>query len=261
MLDTSKVDFNSIYRRYDIESENFNMPESIVSRMLPKNPILRNIAMAVTYVRFREVGPAVMKALQFKIDPQTIVNEGLVTGMEIVSYLYAHHIYYLPEIIMASKVMELGISIAEKVMTEELATKGKIVMHVAEGDPHDIGKNIAASMLKSSGYSVIDLGKDVTPEEVIDAVCNEKPMMVTGTALMTVTLSAFPKTAKALADRGIDIPYMVAGGAVNRDFAESFDMGIYSKKAPQTIPIADSISNGSSWREIRESWDDIVEGI
>ena len=78
-------------------------------------------------------------------------------------------------------------------------------MHVAEGDPHDIGKNIAAVLLKSNGYSIIDLGRDVLMQDVVNAVEKEKPDIVTGTALMTTTMSAFPKIASKLYEKGMEI--------------------------------------------------------
>ena len=133
-------------------------------------------------------------------------------------------------------------------------------MHAAEGDPHDIGKNIAAVMMRSAGYTVVDLGKDVPVTEVVEAVEKEKPFLVTGTALMTTTMSAMKDGAKILVEKGINIPYMAAGGAVNRDFAESFELGIYSEKAPMTPLIAEKILEGYDYKKIREEWDTIVGG-
>ena len=259
MFDTSKLDYSFILRRYDAEAENNDTPEAIAAKMLPEDPVMKDLASAVLYMKFKEIGPVVTNALKTK-EPLDIINKGLVVGMEIVGVLYAQHVYYLPEIMMAAKVMELGIAIAEKQIPGGRTTKGKVVMHAAEGDPHDIGKNIAAVMMRSSGYTVVDLGKDVAVEDVVKAVEEEKPFLVTGTALMTTTMSAFPRAAAQLKDKGIELPFMAAGGAVNRDFAESFDMGIYSEKAPQTPPIADKILAGYDWKKIREEWDSIVGG-
>ncbi len=261
MIDLSKIDYGSILKRYDIEAENSDSPEAIAAKMLPENPILKEVASAVLYMKFKEVGPVVTKALQDGVEPLDVINKGLVAGMEIVGVLYAQHIYYLPEIMMAAKVMEVGIAIAEKQIPGGRTTKGKVVMHAAEGDPHDIGKNIAAVMMRSSGYTVVDLGKDVAVVDVIAAVKEEKPFLVTGTALMTTTMTAMKDGAELLQKEGISIPYMAAGGAVNRDFAESFDLGIYSEKAPQTPPIADKIIEGYDWKKIREEWDNIVGGV
>ena len=225
--------------------------------MLPADPVLKKVAEAVLYMKLKEVGPITADALKTH-KPLDIINNGLVVGMECVAKLYAAHIYYLPEIMMAAKTMEIGIALAEKQIAGGRQTKGLVVMHAAEGDPHDIGKNIAAVMLRSSGYSVIDMGKDVAVTDVVAKVEETKPMLVTGTALMTTTMTAFPRAAEILRKDGFNMPFMAAGGAVNRDFAESFDLGIYSEKAPQTPPIADKILAGYDWKRIREEWDDII---
>lgn len=259
IFDSSKLDYPFILRRYDVEAENEDTPEAIAERMLPKDPVLKELANAVVFMKFKEIVPTVTNALK-TVPPLDIINKGLVAGMEIVSYMYAQHIYYLPEIMMAAKVMELGISIAEKQIPGGRVTKGKVVMHAAEGDPHDIGKNIAAVMMRSAGFTVVDLGKDVAVDEVVKAVEEEKPFLVTGTALMTTTMTAFPRAAQILVAKGINIPFMAAGGAVNRDFAESFELGVYSEKAPQTPPIADKILAGYDYKKIRDEWDEIVKG-
>ena len=259
IFDSSKLDYSFILRRYDVEAENEETPEAIATKMLPKDPVLKGVAETVVFMKFKEVVPTVTNALK-TVAPLDIINKGLVAGMEIVSYMYAKHIYYLPEIMMAAKVMELGISIAEKQIPGGRTTKGKVVMHAAEGDPHDIGKNIAAVMMRSAGFTVVDLGKDVAVTDLVKSVEEEKPFMVTGTALMTTTMTAFPRAAKILQEKGINIPFMAAGGAVNRDFAESFDLGIYSEKAPQTPPIADKVLAGYDYKKIRDEWDEIVKG-
>ncbi len=259
MFDTSKLDYSFILRRYDAEAENDNTPEAVAAKMLPTDPVLKEVASAVLYMKFKEIGPVVTNALK-TVAPLDVINKGLVAGMEIVGVLYAQHVYYLPEIMMAAKVMEVGIAIAEKQIPGGRTTKGTVVMHAAEGDPHDIGKNIAAVMMRSSGFTVVDMGKDVAVVDLVAKVEEVKPFLVTGTALMTTTMSAFPRAAKILQEKGINIPFMAAGGAVNRDFAESFDLGIYSEKAPQTPPIADKILEGYDWKKIREHWDEIVGG-
>jgi len=259
MIDYKKVDFGKILKRYDVEAQNETTPEAVAKKMLPSDPILKEVAETVLYMKFKDVGPATTKALASK-QPLDIINNGLVVGMECVAKLYAEHIYYLPEIMMAAKTMEIGIAIAEKQIPGGRETKATIVMHAAEGDPHDIGKNIAAVMLRSSGYTVIDMGKDVAVDDVVAKVKEVKPLMVTGTALMTTTMTAFPRAAEKLVAAGVNLPFMAAGGAVNRDFAESFPLGIYSEKAPQTPPIADKVLSGYDWKRVRDEWDNIIDG-
>ena len=259
MIDYSKVDFAKILKRYDVESQNETTPEAIAKKMLPADPVLKEVAETVLYMKFKEVGPATTKALQSK-QALDIINNGLVVGMECVAKLYAEHIYYLPEIMMAAKTMEIGIAIAEKQIPGGRETKGTVVMHAAEGDPHDIGKNIAAVMMRASGYNVIDMGRDVPIVDAVAKVEEVNPLFISGTALMTTTMTAFPAEAKILKEKGYNTPIMGCGGAVNRDFAESFPLGIYSEKAPQTPPIADKILAGYDWKRIRDEWDNIVEG-
>ena len=245
MIDYKGVDFSKILKRYDVEAQNETTPEAVAKKMLPSDPVLKNVAECVLYMKFKDVGPATAEALKTH-KPLDIINNGLVVGMECVA------------IMMAAKTMEIGIALAEKQIPGGRETKATIVMHAAEGDPHDIGKNIAAVMLRSSGYTVIDMGKDVAVVDVVAKVEEVKPLMVTGTALMTTTMTAFPRAAELLVKDGVNIPFMAAGGAVNRDFAESFDLGIYSEKAPQTPPIADKVLAGYDWKRVRDEWDNIV---
>ena len=169
-------------------------------------------------------------------------------------------IYYLPHVMVAADAMDRGVKLCESKMTGAREMRGKVVMHVAEGDPHDIGKNIAAVLLKSNGYNVIDMGRDVAIEDVVKTVESETPELVTGTALMTTTMSAFPKIADMLQEKGIDIPFICAGGAVNRAYVESYPMGIYANKAIQGPAIAGKAVEGWNWRKLREDWDEIIGG-
>ena len=249
MIDYKGVDFSKILKRYDVEAQNETTPEAVAKKMLPADPVLKNVAECVLYMKFKDVGPATSEALKTH-KPLDIINNGLVVGMECVAKLYAEHIYYLPEIMMAAKTMEIGPGGRE--------AKATVVMHAAEGDPHDIGKNIAAVMMRSAGYNVIDMGKDVAVTDAVAKCVEVKPLFISGTALMTTTMTAFPRVAQGLIDAGMNIPMMGCGGAVNRDYANSYDLGIYSEKAPQTPLIADKILAGYDWKRVRDEWDDIV---
>ncbi len=259
MLSKEGADFTKVLKRYDIDMQVTLTPEEMAEKMLPTDPVFRKVADQVLHMQFKTVGPTVMEALKER-DPLDIINNGLVAGMECVAKLYAEHVYFLPEIMMAAKTMEIGIAIAEKQVPGGRESKGSVVMHAAEGDPHDIGKNIAAVMVRSSGYDVIDMGRDVPIVDFVAKVEEVKPLFASGTALMTTTMSAFPTEAKMLMDKGINIPLMGCGGAVNREYANSYDLGIYSEKAPQTPIIAEKIREGYDWKRIREEWDSIVGG-
>jgi methanol corrinoid protein len=259
MLNTDGADFTKVVRRYDVACQTVMSPEEMANMLLPADKIFRKVAEEILYMRFKTIGPIVMDALKHR-SPADVINNGLVAGMEVVSRLYAERIYHLPEIMMAAKAMEIGITLAEKRLPGGRETKGTVIMHTAEGDPHDIGKNIAAVMIRSSGYNVIDMGRDVPVKDFVEKVKEVRPLFASGTALMTTTMSAFAAEAALMAEAGLDIPLMGCGGAVNRDYANSYDLGIYSEKAPQTPLIAEKIRNGYDWRRVREEWDSIVRG-
>ncbi len=260
MLSSKGVDFSKILKRYDVELEVEATPEDMAKNLLPKDPVFRKVAEEVLYMRLKTIIPSVTEALKSK-DPLSVINEGLVAGMEIVSKLYAQHVYYLPEIMMAAKTMEMGISLAEKQLEGgKRKTKANVIMHTAEGDVHDIGKNIAVIMTRAAGYEVFDMGKDVPVDDVVAKTVEVKPLFVSGTALMTTTMSAFPRIAAKYVEKKLNVPFMGCGGAVNREYSNSYDLGIYSDKAAQTPLIAEKLLAGYDWKRVREEWDVIVRG-
>ncbi|WP_019177725.1 B12-binding domain-containing protein [Methanomassiliicoccus luminyensis] len=256
MSDLDAINADKILTRYDILADAKDKPETIAERILPKDPVLRKVAEDVVFLKAKNIIDDTTEALKTKT-AEDIIEGGLLKGMDVVAELYGRGIYYLPHVMVASDAMDKGIKIAEKSLTGARKLKGTVVMHAAEGDPHDIGKNIAAVLLKSNGYGVVDLGRDVLVDNVVKAVEEHKPIVVTGTALMTTTMSAFPKVTERLAEKGINIPFIGAGGAVNRSYVESFPMGIYAEKAANGPGLVEKAAAGWDWRKIRDNWDAI----
>jgi methanol corrinoid protein len=259
MIDISSVNYDAIFRRYDILVESKEKPEDIAAKILPKDAILKKVAEDVVYMKYKDIEADTKVALE-KFKPEEIIDKALVKGMEVVSELYGKGIYYLPHVMVAADAMDRGVKMCEKNMKGDRKMKGNVLMHVAEGDPHDIGKNIAAVMLKSNGYAVVDMGRDVAVTDVLAAVQKEKPDVLTGTALMTTTMSAFPRIAERMAEAGIEMPFICAGGAVNRAYVESFPMGVYAERAAQGPALVGKAVEGWNWTKIRTKWDDVVKG-
>jgi len=234
-----------VFTRYDIYKEGSPSIKRSVSN------ILDEVREAVVLGNGEKVKETVKKALDF-YPPLDVINKGLVEGMNIVSELWNNGEYFLPQVIISADALQSGMKLCEEKMGHSLEKKGKVVMHVAEGDVHTIGKDIVKSLLIAHGYEVIDLGVDVPVEKVIEAVKKYKPCLLTGSALMTTTMSAFPKIAKRLEEEGIEIPFACGGGAVNQEFCEGFKFGIYGGKAINGPLIADVASSGKSWQEIRK---------
>ncbi|HPR42667.1 MAG TPA: cobalamin-dependent protein, partial [Candidatus Methanofastidiosa archaeon] len=130
--------------------------------------------------------------------------------------------------------------------------KGKIIMHVAAGDVHEIGKNIVSTILEAKGYEVVDLGKSVPPDKVVAAVKEHKPDVVSGTSLMTSTRGAFPKIVQMMKEAGIELPFIVAGGSVDTAFAEEMDFAIYADGPEVGDTVIKEAKAGKKWKDIRE---------
>ena len=131
-----------------------------------------------------------------------------------------------------------------------------MVTHTAEGDIHDIGQVIVNALLNANGFEVINLGADVPVDKVVAAVKENKPIMVTGTALMTTTMTAFPKIAHQLKTAGITVPFICGGGAVSEEeYVTGFEMGVWGKEAGRTVPgMAEDALAGETWEGMRGKW-------
>jgi len=121
---------------------------------------------------------------------------------------------------------------------KETISKGKIVLATVKGDVHDIGKNIVKTILENYGFTVIDLGKDVPIERVVEAAREHKVKLVGLSALMTTTVASMEQTIKALRDAGLDCKVMVGGAVLTEEFAMQIGADFYSKDAKQSADIA-----------------------
>jgi methanol corrinoid protein len=150
--------------------------------------------------------------------------------------------------------MNVGIAECEKAMGKAMTRKGKVVTHTAEGDIHDIGQVIVNALLNANGFEVINLGADVPIDKVVSAVKEHRPVMVTGTALMTTTMTAFPKIAHQLKLAGLEVPFVCGGGAVSEEYVTSFELGIWGKEASQAPGMAEDALSGDNWAAMRGKW-------
>ncbi|MGB9936388.1 MAG: methanol--corrinoid protein MtaC [Methanobacterium sp.] len=259
----SKIDQDFVAIRYNVELEGpaitpENDPD--VQAILPKDEPFRAIAMGVLHGDLDETLNSVKNGLHGDISPMDVINNGLMKGMDAVNALYTKGFYFLPDLMLSGDAMMEGLKESEKSLGHRSETKGTVVSFVAEGDPHDIGKNLVVMFLRAGGYNAVDLGRDVPVEEVIDAVKEHQPIFMTGTALMTTTMTAFPRVVEEMQKNGLEVPAIgCGGGSVRRDFVESFPMSVYGVEAYHTPRIADSIvKDGKSWKDIRKEYSKIV---
>jgi len=241
-------DFSNIFKRYDLDLEKTGEAKAV-----SKDPLMQKIAKFVVEGDEEGIVPAIQAALKDK-SPLEVINEALIAGMNEVSRLWDEGIYFLPQVILSSDAMNAGIAECEKKMGKSIDRKGKVVTHTAEGDIHDIGQVIVNALLNANGFEVIDLGADVPTDKVVAACKEYRPVMVTGTALMTTTMTAFPKIAKQLKKSGLEIPFVCGGGAVGVEYVTKFDLCIWGKEASQAPGMAEDALAGKTWESMRAKW-------
>lgn len=241
-------DFSKIFKRYDLDLEVSGEAKTVSS-----DPVLQEIAKFVVEGDEEGIVSVVQKALETK-SPLDVINDALIAGMNEVSRLWDDGVYFLPQVILSSDAMNVGIEQCEGKMGKSMDRKGKVVTHTAEGDIHDIGQVIVNALLNANGFEVIDLGADVPTDKVVSACKEHRPVMVTGTALMTTTMTAFPKIAHQLKQAGLAIPFICGGGAVAEEYVTDFDLGVWGKEASQAPGMAEDALSGESWESMRGKW-------
>ena len=248
-LEAVSVNYEVVRSRHLITPEVPDVHEQV-------EPILAELARAVVEGNLDEVQKKTLRALE-TLEPAHVIRSGLVAGISTVSKMWDRGEYFLPEVILASDAMQAGVKACEEKMQAAYEREGKVVTFVAEGDIHDIGKSIVISFLRASGYDVVDLGKNVADSDVVRAVLKERPLLVCGSALMTTTMSAFPRIAEMLMKNGMEVPLAVGGGAVTQEFAESFPLGVYGERPNDAVLAAELSKEGVSWRDIRRKIADV----
>jgi len=227
-------------------------PLQLVKDIMPKDEPYGSISEAVLRGDETKTRQLCEKALKQGSKGVDIVNLGLLPGVQAAGKLYNEGLAYVPEILLANSAMQAGLAVCK----EELAAVkklGTILVHCADGDVHDIGKNIVKAIVSASGFEVIDLGKSVPPETVAEAIKKYKPIAVLGSALMTTTRPAFVATAKKLKEEGVDIVFGVGGGALDKAFAETASLLVYGKDPGNAVQICKLATQKKKWEEVRRA--------
>ncbi len=184
----------------------------------------------------------VRKALDEGTDPLSLV-EALRDGMSVVGDRYEAREYFLPELILAAEIFKEAIALIEpRLQGDNIATKGSVVIGTAQGDIHDIGKNIVATMLRCNGYDVHDLGVDVPPQAFVEKASQTRAGLVAISGLLTLAFDAMKDTVDALAEAGLrdKLKIIIGGGPVNEKVLEYCGADAYGKDPSEAIKLAGS---------------------
>ncbi|MCR4287472.1 MAG: homocysteine S-methyltransferase family protein [Deltaproteobacteria bacterium] len=178
----------------------------------------------------------VEKALNDGWDPLKISNEALVPGLEEVGRLFASNMYYLPQVMLSADTMKKAFERLKKEMQGRKGPAlGKVLLATVEGDIHDIGKNIVATLLENHGFDVIDLGKNVPADRIVEEAEKNKVDIVGLSALMTTTVLEMDTIIKKLKDKGIKALTIVGGAVVTQEFSDKIGADQYGGDALSAV--------------------------
>lgn len=173
-------------------------------------------------------------------DPQAMIDDSLIPAINYVGELFERQTYFLPQLISSAETMEQGIGILEPILAQGRASEplATVVIATVEHDIHDIGKNLVALMLRNYGYRVIDLGKDVPAERIVDTAEQEQADIIGLSALMTTTMMEMKKVVALVRERGLHVRIMIGGAVITQGFADEIGADGYSKDAQEAVALA-----------------------
>jgi corrinoid protein of di/trimethylamine methyltransferase len=188
-------------------------------------------------------------ALAAGVLPMALIQESMVPAMDEVGRLFECEEYFVPELLLAGRAMKGALELLKPLLAaagQKMAVS--VVIGTVKGDLHDIGKNIVASMLEGSGFEVIDLGTDVSPENFVAAVVERKPHVVCMSALLTVTMPAMKLTIDALKTAGLrtQVKVLIGGAPVTSQYAREIGADGYSENANGAVGLVKNLLAGEA---------------
>lgn len=190
------------------------------------------------------------EALQTGLDPMTIINQGLVSGMNVVGDRFASGEYFLPNLVIAGSAMQQAMQLLEPELKQRQQVRtsfGKVVIGTVHGDIHEIGKSLVATMLSANGFEVHDLGVDVPTERFLTEVKESGAQLLGLSALLTTTMTTQRDVIEALDDADIRdrVKVLVGGAPVNQEWADSIGADGYAEDAMAAVALAKRLMGGS----------------
>ena len=199
---------------------------------------LNDVSIALQNGEAEKVSEFVAQALNERITPKKILEEGLIQGMSVIGKKFKNNEVYVPEVLIAARAMNAGMNILKpKLLETGVQNIGKIVIGTVCGDLHDIGKNLVKMMLEGAGFEVIDLGTDVTPDKFVNALKEHQPDILCMSALLTTTMVNMVEVIKAVKSAKLrdKVKIMIGGAPITQNYAEQITADGYSPDAASAV--------------------------
>ncbi len=203
---------------------------------------IQEIQSAVETGKKKIVKELVEEALAEGLDPVDILNQGMIEAMGNIGEKFKTGEVFVPEMLVAARAMKAGVEILKPHLASKQDTSiGKFIIGTVQGDLHDIGKNLVAMMAEGSGFKVIDLGVDVSPEKIIETIKENPDCRVVGlSALLTTTMPSLGRAVTAITEAGLknQVKIMVGGAPITQEFANSIGADGYAADAASAATLA-----------------------
>lgn len=201
---------------------------------------LTEIAASVEAGDSARVKDLTRKALSQGHCPEKILDDGLVQGMSAVGEKFKSNEVFIPEVLIASRAMNVGLEILRPLFSPDRAhLRGRIILATVKGDLHDIGKKIVGMMLEGAGYEVIDLGIDVSMGKIVRAIKTNRPSVLGLSALLTTTMSYMREVVEAVEHAGLRsrVRIAIGGAPVTRSYADEIGVDGYAPDAASALEL------------------------
>ncbi|MBQ8893167.1 MAG: B12-binding domain-containing protein [Clostridia bacterium] len=203
--------------------------------------IITEISESLQRGKAKDVERLVTEALEQGVPAARILNEGLLSGMNVVGEKFKRNEVYVPEVLVAARAMNKGIAVLKPHLAEDgVKAKGKVCIGTVQGDLHDIGKNLVKMMMEGKGLEVIDLGTDVAPENFVQTAKEQGCQVICCSALLTTTMDVMADVVKAAEAAGIrdQVKIMVGGAPVTEEYCQKIGADCYTSDAASAADAA-----------------------
>lgn len=182
--------------------------------------------------KMANVKELVQKALDEGIGPKEILEEGLLSGMSVIGEKFKKNEVFVPEVLIAARAMNAGVTILKPYLVAEgVEKKGTVVIGTVKGDLHDIGKNIVKMMMEGKGINVVDLGVNVSPEQYIEAAKVNNANIICCSTLLTTTMPEIGNVVELVKKENLNVKVMIGGAPVTQEFCDNIGADAYTSDA------------------------------
>ena len=203
--------------------------------------ILETIKKMVIDGKFKDIEQEVQQAIDAGTDLNRLINDALISAMDIVGKRFADNQIYVPEMLVSATTMKRGLDIIKPLLqSDETEDRGTIVMGTVKGDLHDIGKNLVTMMMEGAGFKVIDLGVDVKIENLVETLKKEQADILGLSALLTTTMPEMQNVIEVLKREGLrnHVKVIVGGAPIDQKFAVKIGADGYGKDAVEAVQLS-----------------------